>query len=122
MTKTLSASLDALFSDIQEKIKTNDPTSSYTAFLANSGSEKIAKKVVEEAFELATASIDGPGHKNGTKQIILESADLFYHSLVLLASRNVDLSDVMEELEKRRQDKNLSRVAIDKNQTKLYGK
>ncbi|MFT6077161.1 MAG: phosphoribosyl-ATP pyrophosphohydrolase [Myxococcota bacterium] len=118
----MANTLDLLFSEIKEKIKNDDPKSSYTAFLSNSGSENIAKKVVEEAFEVATASLEGPKHKNGKKQIILETADLLYHSLVLLASKDVDFSDVIAELEKRRQDKNLSEKAILKNKEKLHEK
>ncbi|MFT6219993.1 MAG: phosphoribosyl-ATP pyrophosphohydrolase [Rickettsiales bacterium] len=104
----MANTLDLLFSEIKEKIKNDDPKSSYTAFLSNSGSENIAKK--------------GPKHKNGKKQIILETADLLYHSLVLLASKDVDFSDVIAELEKRRQDKNLSEKAILKNKEKLHEK
>ena len=121
MVKT-SQLLDSLFTEIQNKIKTDDPESSYTSFLANSGIENITKKVVEEAFEVAVASIEGSGHKNGSQQIILETADLFYHILVLLASKNIELEAVIEELDRRRQDKNLSKKAIAKNKTKLYGK
>ncbi|MFT6332009.1 MAG: phosphoribosyl-ATP pyrophosphohydrolase [Lentimonas sp.] len=114
--------LDTLFEEIKEKIKNDNPEKSYTAFLANSGSENIAKKVVEEAFETALASIKGDDHKNGKKQIILETADLIYHTLVLLAVNNVELSQVLEELEERRKNKDLSQKAINKNKTKLYGK
>ena len=68
------------------------------------------------------ASIDGPNHKNSQEQVILETSDLFYHILVLLASKNIDLGAVMEELEKRMHNKNLSKKAISKNKIKLYGK
>ncbi len=122
MVKNSSQLLDLLFKEIQNKIKNDDPESSYTAFLAKSGIENIAKKVVEEAFETAMASIDGPNHKNSQEQVILETSDLFYHILVLLASKNIDLGAVMEELEKRMHNKNLSKKAISKNKIKLYGK
>ncbi len=122
MTKNSPQTLDLLFAEIKDKIKNDDPEKSYTAFLANSGSENIAKKVVEEAFETALASIEGDKHKNGKKQIILETADLFYHILVLLASKKVDLKDVINELESRRKNKDLSQKAISKNKIKLYGK
>ena len=122
MVKNSSQLLDLLFKEIQNKIKNDDPEISYTAFLAKSGIENIAKKVVEEAFETAMASIDGPNHKNSQEQVILETSDLFYHILVLLASKNIDLGAVMEELEKRMHNKNLSKKAISKNKIKLYGK
>ncbi|MFT6106289.1 MAG: phosphoribosyl-ATP pyrophosphohydrolase [Rickettsiales bacterium] len=118
----MTDTINSLFLEIKEKIKNDDPKNSYTAFLANSGSENIAKKVVEEAFEVATASIEGPKHKNGKNQTILESADLIYHLLVLLASKDIEIGDVLAELEKRRQDKNLSANAILKNTKKLHEK
>lgn len=122
MTKSSPKTLELLFSEIKDKIKNDDPEKSYTAFLAKAGSEKIAKKVVEEAFETALASIEGKKHKNGKKQIILESADLLYHTLVLLANQKVELEEVIKELETRRQKKDLSKKAILKNKKKLYGK
>ncbi len=56
---------------------------------------------MEEAFEVCLASIEGDGHKNGKEQIILESADLIYHLLVLLSSRDVDINNVFDELKNR---------------------
>ena len=91
--------------DLQQKleniIKDNSQKNSYTKSLINSGSEKIAKKVMEEAFEVCLASIEGDGDKNGKEQIILESADLIYHLLVLLSSRDVDINNVFDELKNR---------------------
>ncbi|MCE3254807.1 MAG: Phosphoribosyl-ATP pyrophosphatase [Rickettsiaceae bacterium] len=119
MEKNSLQTLDSLFAEIKSKIKNDDPESSYTAFLANAGSEIIAKKVVEEAFETAIASID---KKNDKKQIILETADLFYHTLVLLANKKIELKAVIKELEARRKKQDLSKKAIAKNKAKLYGK
>jgi phosphoribosyl-ATP pyrophosphohydrolase len=108
-----SSILDSLFNQVKNNIK-GDPKKSYTAFLASCGSEKIAKKVTEEAFEVAIASLDGSGHKSGKEQVILETADLFYHVLVLLASKNVELKDVMVELDRRNKIKDLGQRSIDK--------
>ena len=118
-----SSFLEILFQEIKEKSKSEDPEKSYGAFLTNAGIEYITKKVVEEAFEVSLAAIDGNDHKNGKKQIIAETADLFYHILVLLAKKDVELLDVIEELIKRNKTKNLSTKAIAKNKAKLnYGK
>ena len=66
--------------------------------LFQKGVDKIAKKTGEEAVELVIAA------KNGDKEeIVGECADLFYHTLVLLADAGVKLSDVCAELEKRHQ-------------------
>lgn len=69
---------------------------SYTCYLFEKGVDKIAKKTGEEAVELVIAA------KNGDKEeIVGECADLFYHTLVLLANAGVKLSDVCAELEER---------------------
>jgi len=70
--------------------------SSYTAQLLGKGSEKCAKKFGEEAIELVLASLD-PNENH----LIAESADVLYHLLVLLKSRNVELRAVMDELDRR---------------------
>ena len=101
-SKTSSSfNLEQLFEVAKNKAKSGTPSSSYTAFLLASGSEKIAKKLVEEAFETAIASVEGKTHKSDKKQVIMESADLIYHLFVLLISRKVELADVVAELEKR---------------------
>ena len=76
--------------------KQNPEEGSYTCYLFEKGVDKIAKKAGEEAVELVIAA------KNGEKEeIVGECADLFYHTLVLLANAGVKLSDVCTELEKR---------------------
>jgi phosphoribosyl-ATP pyrophosphohydrolase/phosphoribosyl-AMP cyclohydrolase len=76
------------------------PAGSYTAKLFSGGVLGIAQKVGEEAVELALAS----QHDNKTR-VIEETADLLYHTLVLLAEKGIPLSDVFRELEKRSQKK-----------------
>lgn len=106
MTKNNSTDfLESLFAKIKNNSQKLKPEQSYSSFLINSGPELIAKKVVEEAFEVAIASIEGKKHKSDKKQVTLEAADLFYHLLVLLHSRNVELKEVIAELEKRNQVK-----------------
>lgn len=69
---------------------------SYTKSLLESGTNRIAKKFGEEAIELVIAATDSQ-----SEEIITESADVLYHLLVLLKSKDVDLADVMRELEAR---------------------
>ena len=90
-----------LFYLIESRKNQNDVQNSYTAKMLNSGSEKIARKVCEEATEVALASIEGNGHKNGKEQIINESSDLIYHLFILMVSRGVTLDDIELELKKR---------------------
>ena len=86
------ASLDAL---IQDR-KVHPVEKSYTNTLLAGPLNKVAQKVGEEAVELVIES------KDNNKDLFLgEAADLLYHFLVLLATKNYKLSDVEEVLEKR---------------------
>ena len=80
------------------------PSDSYTTSLFLGGTERIITKFSEESQELidAVASIS-PNYDTKTNQehIIHEAADLVYLFFVLLASCNVTLSDVEQELAKR---------------------
>jgi len=87
--------LDELFSTILER-KVDLPEGSYTAHLFTSGEDEILKKVGEEAMEVILA-----GKGQSDERLISEVADLLYHLLVLLASRDVTLDDVRAELERR---------------------
>jgi len=74
----------------------SDPASSYTAALLAEGSEKIGKKVGEEATEVVIA-----GCASDDDALVHEVADLWYHTLVLLAQRGLGPDDVTAELERR---------------------
>ncbi len=72
------------------------PEASYTARLLEKGISRVAQKVGEEGVELALAGV------NDTEQkVVEESADLFFHTLVLLRARGVPLERVVRELETR---------------------
>lgn len=73
-----------------------DASASHTARLLSKGPLKCAQKFGEEAVEavIAAASDDRP-------ELIAESADVLFHLLVMLASREVTLAEVMGELERR---------------------
>jgi phosphoribosyl-ATP pyrophosphohydrolase/phosphoribosyl-AMP cyclohydrolase len=74
-----------------------DPVVSYTARLLAAGPRRPAEKVVEEAGETATAALAGTA-----EELAGEAADLLYHLLVLLASREVPLERVLAVLRERR--------------------
>ena len=76
--------------------KQNPEEGSYTSYLFEKGVDKIAKKVGEEAVELVIAA-----KSKQKEEIVGECADLFYHTLVLLADAGVTLSDVCTELKDR---------------------
>lgn len=76
--------------------KQNPPPGSYTAQLFAAGEDEMVKKVGEEAVEVILA-VKGQGEA----RVISEVADLFYHTLVLLAARGLTLKDVEAELTRR---------------------
>jgi len=73
-----------------------DPASSYVAALERKGLDAILKKIGEEATE---AVIAAKGGERGA--IVHETADLWFHCLVMLSNRGVALADVLAELERR---------------------
>lgn len=73
-----------------------DPGDSYTAELLQGGTERILRKVGEEATEVVIA-----GGGNDDAALVHEVADLWYHTLVLLAARGLGPQDVLGELERR---------------------
>src|SRR5688572_30358424 len=76
--------------------KDADPASSYVANLFAKGNEAILRKVAEEATETLLASKDGDKLK-----VVRETADLWFHCLVLLAWHELTVDDVLAELERR---------------------
>jgi len=72
------------------------PDSSYTARLFAAGQARIAQKVGEEGVELALAAVAAD-----RTRVITEAADLVYHLLVLLQSRDTTLAEVVAELSTR---------------------
>ena len=80
---------------IQER-KGADPATSYTSSLFAEGINKVAQKVGEEAVELIIEA------KDDDRALFLgEAADLLYHYLVLLAAKDLELSDVVDVLRER---------------------
>ncbi len=79
-----------------EARKKDDPTKSYTASLYRDGLEAILKKVNEEAFETIIAARQGDN-----KELIHEVADLWFHTLVLMAHKNLSAEDILNELARR---------------------
>ena len=95
-TDSIYSVVDTLFHTILERKREGDSSKSYTAKLLQGGANRILKKVLEEAGEFALAVKDGE-----EKEIIYESADLLYHSLVALAYSDIDPDRVRQELKRR---------------------
>src|SRR6266540_638385 len=76
--------------------KHNPSDASYTSSLLQKGLDKVLKKIGEEATEVINAG------KGGERQeIIYETADLLFHTLVLLGYHDIDPEDVYDELRRR---------------------
>ncbi|MCK5810983.1 MAG: phosphoribosyl-ATP diphosphatase [Cocleimonas sp.] len=90
----------AQVAEVLEARKSAAPDSSYVAKLYHKGLDQILKKVGEEATEVVMAakdaSVDGK-----TDKVIYEVADLWFHTLVLLAQQGLHPNDVLKELERR---------------------
>lgn len=76
--------------------KANPSDNSYTASLMQKGIDKILKKVGEEATEVVIAAKGGK-----REEIIYETADLFFHVLVMLGFNDIPPEDIYAELRRR---------------------
>lgn len=88
-----------ILSRVEEIVAARDaerPEGSYTTYLFGKGVDKVLKKVGEEATEVVIA-----GKNDVRDELAAETADLFFHLLVLLRIRRVPLADVWNELERR---------------------
>jgi len=81
---------------VLEARKGADPDSSYVAGLYAKGLDAILKKIGEEATETVIAAKEG-----NAEQIIYETADLWFHTLVLLVDQGLHPDQVLEELARR---------------------
>ncbi|MBI4219755.1 MAG: bifunctional phosphoribosyl-AMP cyclohydrolase/phosphoribosyl-ATP diphosphatase HisIE [Chloroflexi bacterium] len=84
-------------SDVIEDRRRNPKPGSYTTKMLQSGKERIAQKVVEEAGETAIAGVGADGTR-----LAQEAADLIYHTLLLLSAAQVSPEEVWKTLTERR--------------------
>lgn len=82
--------------EVLEQRKQQTPDQSYVASLYAKGLDQILKKIGEEATETVMAAKDGHADK-----IVYEVADLWFHSMVLLAHQNLGPELVLNELQRR---------------------
>ena len=91
----MSDILDRL-ADVLESRKGGDPQGSYVSRLVSRGEDAILKKIGEEATEAVMAAKDGD-----RLRIVGETADLWFHCLIMLAHYGLRPSDVLMELRRR---------------------
>ncbi|MCE8022639.1 MULTISPECIES: phosphoribosyl-ATP diphosphatase [Halomonadaceae] len=93
--------LDELF-DVLASRRSADPAESYVAALHDKGLNKILEKVGEEATETLLAAKDAEtGGEDERQALVAETADLWFHSLVMLSHLGLDHRDVLDELARR---------------------
>lgn len=83
-------------SQILKQRKDADPNASYVAKLYDNGLDSILKKIGEEATETVMAAKDGD-----KKATIYETADLWFHCMVMLAHENIEIDEILQELDRR---------------------
>jgi phosphoribosyl-ATP pyrophosphohydrolase len=91
--------LDQLEQTIAARKSAGDSSQSYPARLLAGGVAKIGPKIAEEAGETIEAA--GEAGEDGRLHTVCEAADLIYHLMVLLAARNIELTEVEAELARR---------------------
>lgn len=90
----------ARLTQVLEERKAASPDSSYVASLHAKGLNKILEKVGEECTETLLAAKDAAGNGDH-KDLVYETADLWFHTLVMLSHFNLDASAVLVELQRR---------------------
>ena len=95
MKTGLAETLERIAATIEER-KGGDPKSSYVARLLSEGEDAVLKKIGEEATETVLAA------KGGERlHLVREMADLWFHSMILLARHGLGPGDVLAELHRR---------------------
>ncbi len=92
--------LQALDAVIADRRRSADPGGSYVAGLCNKGLDAILTKIAEESGETIMAAKDAQ-HGGDTAAVVRETADLWFHCLIMLSSMGLDSGDVIAELERR---------------------
>lgn len=96
----MSDLLETLDAVIAERRLQGDPSSSYVAGLCHKGLDAILKKIAEESGETIMAAKDAQ-HGGETLAVVKETADLWFHCLVMLSSLGLGSGQVIAELERR---------------------
>ena len=95
MKTGLAETLERIAAIIEER-RSADPKTSYVARLLTEGEDTVLKKIGEEATETVLAA------KSGDRlHLVRETADLWFHSMVLLARHGLGPGDVLAELHRR---------------------
>ncbi len=103
--KKADTALDELYATLQSR-KGAEPASSYVAGLYAKGLDAILKKIGEESAEVLLAA-----KGNDRSALVHELADLWFHSLVLMSSKDIAPEEILAELSRRRGRSGLDEMA-----------
>lgn len=103
MTQSQQQVLDHLTQVLESRKLANggDPATSYVSQLLSKAPDSILKKIGEESTEVVMAAKELQVQKGDAKALVYEVADLWFHSLVLLAHFDLSAQDVLQELARR---------------------
>ncbi|MDO3720981.1 phosphoribosyl-ATP diphosphatase [Marinobacter sp. chi1] len=101
--------------EVLEQRKAANPDTSYVASLHAKGLNKILEKVGEECTETLLAAKDAE-QSGDTSELVYETADLWFHSLVMLSNLGLGPQDILEELARRFDLSGLEEKAARKSQ------
>jgi phosphoribosyl-ATP pyrophosphohydrolase len=96
----------ARLAEVIEVRRVGDPDKSYVARLMSKGHDAVLKKIGEEATELVMAAKDG-----ARERIVAETADLWFHSMLVLSLHGLTPADVLAELQRREGESGLEEFA-----------
>jgi phosphoribosyl-ATP pyrophosphohydrolase len=99
----------ARLAGVIEQRRAADPAKSYVARLIAKGPDAVLKKIGEEATEVVMACKDG-----APERIVAEVADLWFHTMIALATHGIAPRDVLAELERREGQSGLEEFAARK--------
>jgi phosphoribosyl-ATP pyrophosphohydrolase/phosphoribosyl-AMP cyclohydrolase len=88
--------ITTLYKVLLERKGEPDTSKSYVASLYAKGTEKIAEKIAEESGELVEAALE-----KDNKEVVYELCDLWFHTLVMLGHKDINIDDVFTELARR---------------------
>ncbi len=100
MTTDNATDVLAALTKVLEARKQAAPESSYVASLHHKGLNKILEKVGEECVETLIAAKDA-AHSGDKTALIYETADLWFHTLIMLSHLDLDAQAVLDELQRR---------------------
>jgi phosphoribosyl-ATP pyrophosphohydrolase/phosphoribosyl-AMP cyclohydrolase len=97
-TKPTAAILERIYEIILERSRTGDE-GSYVKKLMDKGESAVVSKISEESEEVILATKEGP------ERLVSEESDLIFHLMVLLASKDIKLQEIFNELDRRHKEK-----------------